>query len=119
VVAFGRVDEDRVTKLISADGKTIRDLDICNAFCAFAREAERLHCIRTEADGLSSVFEADFNGETRRVIGSLANELTPRTSLTPGLRLTLAPDGESVTYSTATGSNNLWLMEGLDTVPLP
>ena len=37
----------------------------------------------------------------------------------PALRLSLTPDGESVTYSTLKSTSNLWLAEGLDAVTPP
>lgn len=53
------------------------------------------------------------------MIGSLGPEYLPITSLTPALRLSLTPDGKSITYSTARSTSNLWLMEGLDAVTPP
>jgi serine/threonine protein kinase/Tol biopolymer transport system component len=106
-------------KLIASDGKTTRDLKMGKAVCAFARDAERMYCIRIRGpDGLSFV-EIDFEGTVVRVIGSVSPEYAPQSSLGSSLRLTLAPDGKSVTYSVATRSANLWLMDGLDTVALP
>jgi len=43
----------------------------------------------------------------------------PRTMPPSALRLSLTPDGKSVTYGTSKSTHNLWLMEGLDTVALP
>jgi hypothetical protein len=43
----------------------------------------------------------------------------PLVVLAPSLRLSLTPDGGSVTYSIAKPALNLWLIEGLSTIPLP
>ena len=43
----------------------------------------------------------------------------PASSLSPALRLSLSPDGKSLTYGTVNSTSNLWLMAGLDTVALP
>jgi serine/threonine protein kinase len=48
-----------------------------------------------------------------------ALEIAKQIRLNPGLRLSLTPDGKSLTYSTLKSTSNLWLMEGLDTVPMP
>ena len=56
---------------------------------------------------------------TEKTIGSLGHEYLPASPLAPALRLTLIPDGKSLTYSTVKSTSDLWLMEGLDTVALP
>jgi hypothetical protein len=43
----------------------------------------------------------------------------PAVSNNPSVRLSLAPDGKSLTYSTVKNTSNLWLIEGLDAVTLP
>ena len=61
-------------------------------------------------------FSMRVAGGTEKTIGSLGQEYLPVSGLVPALRLSLAPDGKSVTYSTAKGTANLWLAEGLDAV---
>jgi hypothetical protein len=61
----------------------------------------------------------DLEGAHEQTIGTVPLELTPSNSLRPSLRLSLTPDGKSVTYSVAKPAMNLWLIEGLSTVPLP
>ena len=79
---------------ISPDGKTTREVSSTSALaCAFS------------ADG--------------KTIGSLGSEYRPASLLSPALRLSLSPDGKSLTYSTVKSTSSLWLMEGLDTVALP
>ena len=55
-------------------------------------------------------------GGTQKTIGSLGREYLPVSSLSPALRLSLAPGGKSVTYSTVKSTSNLWLAEGLSAV---
>jgi hypothetical protein len=55
-------------------------------------------------------------GGTGKTIGSLGRQYLPSAELSPALRLSLAPDGKSVTYSTVKSTSNLWLAEGLGTV---
>ena len=40
----------------------------------------------------------------------------PANSLTPALRLSMNPDGKSITYSVRKSTANLWLMDGLPAV---
>jgi hypothetical protein len=40
----------------------------------------------------------------------------PAASNNPALRLSLAPDGKSVTYSIVRTTSNLWRMDGLNSV---
>jgi len=61
----------------------------------------------------------DLHGEDRRVIGAVGQEYTPMNQVGPALRVTLTPDGKSLTYSIGKFADNLWLLDGLDTVPLP
>lgn len=37
----------------------------------------------------------------------------------PALRLSLTPDGKSITFSTSKSTSNLWLIEGLNAVTPP
>jgi Tol biopolymer transport system component len=113
--------EDAGLKLISADGATTRDLRIADAVCTFARNGEALYCLQDlRAPGAQlQLFTVNLLGEERRVIGSVARAYAPAVLLAQGMRLTLAPDGNSLTYSIGKFVDNLWLLGGLDTVPLP
>jgi len=106
-------------KLTSVDGKNGRDLGE-NALCTFARDGQRLFCLRDPpADGSRALISMNLEGAAERLIGTVPAEQVPRNSLGPALRLTLTPDGKSVTYSIVKPSLNLWLIEGLATVPSP
>lgn len=107
-------------KLVSAHGKQVREIPIENAGCAFARDEALLYCIRApQPDGRRPFVAIDFDGRIVSEIGSLAPEHAPRSSLGPGLRLTLTPDGAGLSYGVANVAENLWLMEGLASVDLP
>jgi len=110
--------DDMGLKLISADGGAPRALGLRNTVCAFARDAELLHCIpyRTPAMALVNV---DFTGRIVREVGPVAAEHRPQTNGTPALRLSLTPDGTGVTYSVARPVIQLLLVEGLEKVALP
>ena len=58
----------------------------------------------------------NLEGKAEHLIGSLAPEYTPATSLNPALRFSLSPDGKSVTFSIRKNTSSLWLMDGLPAV---
>jgi Tol biopolymer transport system component len=103
-------------KLISPDGKQTRDLSsLGNALCGFSSNGALLYCGRFE-DGAGRIFSVNLEGRAEHVIGSLGPENAPANSLNPALRLSLAPDGKSVTYSIRKNTSNLWLVDGLPAV---
>jgi Tol biopolymer transport system component len=109
---------DRQLKLTSPDGATVRDLG--ENFCAFARDGERLYCLSApQSDGSANLVSMNLAGEDIQTIGTLPAEQLPFSALQQGGRLTLTPDGTGMTYSVMEPGFNLWLMEGLDTVPPP
>ena len=57
------------------------------------------------------LFSVNLEGTSERVFGTLGPEYLPSNQLNPSLRLSLAPDGKSITYSIRKTSSNLWLME--------
>ncbi len=64
------------------------------------------------------LFSVSVAGGPEKTIGSLAPEYLPAVSLSPSLRLSLTPDGKSLTFSTLKTTSNLWLMDGLMSVML-
>lgn len=56
------------------------------------------------------------DGGLETVIGTLEPGLTPATMLSPSMRLSLGPDGKSVTYAVSRPTSSLWLAEGLATL---
>lgn len=57
-------------------------------------------------------------GGSEKTIGSLARDYLPSTSNSPAHRLSLTPDGKSLTYGTLRTTSNLWLMDGLKSVTI-
>ena len=55
-------------------------------------------------------------GGPEKTTGSLAREYSPSATFSPSLRLSLTPDGKSLTYGTLRSTSNLWLMDGLKSV---
>jgi DNA-binding winged helix-turn-helix (wHTH) protein/Tol biopolymer transport system component len=107
--------------LLSIADKTTRDLGIEPAPCAFAATEELLYCIRgTNPFSDDHVLLAlDFDGKIVQSIGRVPVADVPRAGLSPGLLLSPTPDRHGLTFSVDRSSQNLWLIEGLDEVPLP
>jgi len=112
---------DSGVKLISPDGKTTREVSATTALAyTFSADGKIIYGIRTAAAGDHlELFSVGVDGGPEKVIGPLALEYAPASQLRPGLRMSLAPDGKSVTYSIVKSTSNLWLMDGLDAVPRP
>jgi Tol biopolymer transport system component len=110
---------DGSVKLISPDGKTTRDVPTTGAVaCAFSADGRTIYGIRPAAADRARVelFSMSVAGGTAKTIGMLAREHRPAAVVTPALRLSLTPDGKSLTYSTVRNTSNLWLMDGLKSV---
>ena len=106
---------DGEVKLTSPDGKTTRTLSSTSALAyAFSADGQQVYGLRRLANGPLELFSIDLAGGTEKAIGALGQEYLPDTSFSPGLRLTVTPDGKSATYSTSRSTSNLWLMEGLN-----
>ena len=100
---------DDGVKSISPDGKTTRDVPskiapaahaLTPAAYAFSPDGRTIHGLRQlVALGRVELFSVSVAGGSEKMIGSLARDYVPSTSNSPALRLTLTPDGKSVTYS--------------------
>jgi DNA-binding winged helix-turn-helix (wHTH) protein/Tol biopolymer transport system component len=111
--------DDDGLRLIAADGGETRDLGVNDALCTFARTPETLYCIDNASGvGGRKVVVRSFDGTTQ-AIGSLAMEHWPVSPVSPGLRLSLTPDGDGVTYSVRSQRVQLLLADGLADVPRP
>jgi len=110
-------DADATLKLISADGATKRDIPTRGMVATFSQDGQSIYAVRNASEGPGGeLISMDLTGGSVKVIGSVKFDDLPAVALTPSLRLSRAPDGRSVVYSTLHATGNLWLMEGLDTV---
>lgn len=108
---------DNGAKLISPDGKTTRDPSWPSAVAwAFSADGQTVYGIRVLGFGGGELFSVNVTAGPPKVIGQIGPDTLPANSLNPVMRLTLAPDGKSVTYSTPKRTSNLWLAEGIQTV---
>jgi Tol biopolymer transport system component len=107
-------------RLVSPDGKTTREISATNVIAyAFSADGRSLYGIRRQAADRLELISHEIAKGTEKTIGFLGPEHLPVSSLNPGLRLSLSPDGKSLTYSTVRSTSNLWLMEGMQTAALP
>ena len=89
---------DKGENLISADGANKRPLgELDTEGCTFSRDSRLLYCPRRDLDH-QTLFSVDIATGAKKVIGALDSEFRPDTNLTPGIRLSLAPDGKSIVY---------------------
>ena len=114
--------------LVRADGTGTRklgieidfDMEPRSAACAFAAKEPLLYCLRpAQSDGQHPLVVLNFDGELVQTIGYVSPEDMPATGIRPGLRLSPTPDGTGVTYAVSKMAENLQLMDGLSSVPLP
>jgi len=104
--------DDGGVKLISPDGKTTRHLSSTSAVAyTFSADGRTIYGIRRAAADRLELFSMSVAGGTERTIGSFGREHLPVTFGGPATRLSLTPDGKSITFSTSKSSSNLWLIE--------
>jgi serine/threonine protein kinase/Tol biopolymer transport system component len=106
-------------QLISPDGGTTRQLSAkTGSGYAFSADGRTVYGIRILADDRDHIelFSISVADGAEKRIGLLAREYLPAASFTPALRLSLTPDGRSLTYARVRTTANLWLMSGLESV---
>jgi Tol biopolymer transport system component len=109
-----REDEGRGWALISPDGKSQRQIGEPKATAmTFSADSKRLYGIRVDP-AKRTLFSFDLATNEARAIGEIARDFTPGSFSSPGVRLSLSPDGKSVMYPAYRRTKNLWMMEGFD-----
>lgn len=100
--------------LISPDGKTLRVYGEPKAEAVtFSSDSRLLYGIRVEQDH-SRFFSIDIATGQEKIIGEISKDFTPRSYVSPGVRLSLSPDGKSVLFPAFKQSSSLWMLEGFD-----
>jgi len=101
-------------ELISPDGKFVRPLGTHGSmYYMFSADGKLVYGIRPEGDR-NLLFSVDIAGNTEKIIRDLGAEFRPGSSLSPGIRFSLAPDGKSFVYGIGKTKSNLWLLEGFN-----
>jgi Tol biopolymer transport system component len=99
-------------ELISPDGKTTRPLgEHGSRYYMFSVDGKMVYGIRADGDR-SLLFAVEIASGAEQIIGDLGTDFLPAAGMNPGIRFSLAPDGRSFVYSTATHKSDLWLLEG-------
>jgi len=99
-------------KLYSADGQTVRSIgDHHSEGYVFSPDGKLVYGIRDERDHCP-LFSVDVATGAEKIIGDAGKNSAPASDLNPAIRISLAPDGNSVVYSTVINKYNLWLLEG-------
>ena len=77
----------------------------------FSADSRLLYGMREEGEH-EFLFSVDVGDGKEKIVGDAGKRNGPRSSLSPTLRLSLAPDGKSFTYCTLAIKQNLWMLEG-------
>jgi Tol biopolymer transport system component len=101
-------------QLVSPDGKSTRSLpkDTSPAYM-FSADGKRMYGIRQDGER-QLLFSIDLATGKEKVVGDLGKDFRPDSSLGPGIRFSLAPDGKSFIYGVRNDKSNLWLLEGFE-----
>jgi eukaryotic-like serine/threonine-protein kinase len=107
-------NDDKGWNLISPDGKNSKSLGkIETRYLAFSKSGKLLYGILWNDQSSHPVlFSLDPVTQKQKVIKELSVDLWPESPSTAGVRFSLAPDGKSFVYSTATNRKDLWMLQG-------
>ena len=98
--------------VITPDGKHVRHLGkIPTEYLVFAKNGKTLFGLRPERDKLL-LFSIDLATLRMKTLGELDKEMEPRSVFSPGIRFSLAPDGNSIAYTAEQDKSNLWMLQG-------
>jgi Tol biopolymer transport system component len=98
--------------VVTPEGKNVQHLGKIPAdYLVFARDGKTLFGVRPERDK-SVLFSIDLATLRMKTIGELDKEMTPRSHFSPGIRFSLAPDGNSIAYTIERDKSNLWMLQG-------
>jgi serine/threonine protein kinase/Tol biopolymer transport system component len=99
--------------LISPDGKTQRSIGTHGSpYYVFSRDGRELYGIRSE-QGRHTLFAISVATGRVRDLG-LPTTFAPLGTLTPSIRLSVAPDGKTLVYGTGVNRSALWLLDGFN-----
>jgi hypothetical protein len=101
--------------LVSPDGKNTRTLHGVSAPLAWSRNGKTIYQVRGTNN--CSLWAIDIATGKDRLIRDVGN-LCPSSTLSPGLRITVAPDGKSLAWAVNRPRTELWILEGLR-IPRP
>jgi hypothetical protein len=101
--------------VISPDGKNSHSYGLPEAVAmTFSADSKHLYGIRS-VQNRHSLFSLDLATKQVKVIGDIGPDFVPRSHFTPGVRLSLSPDGQHLLWPAYRASNSLWMLEGFET----
>jgi Tol biopolymer transport system component len=104
--------DDKSEKLIAPDGSRSRDLNSAGFYAVgFSADSKSLYGVRDSKEKVL-LYSVDIATGAERAIGDVGYNNQPASYSTPSLRLSLAPDGKSLTFGTVKYKSNLWMLEG-------
>ena len=96
------VEKPDCQELISPDGKTARPIG-----------GKLIYGIQRIDDRIE-FFSIEVATGAEKIPGDLGKDFMPSSSLMPGIRFSLSPDGKSFVYGIAKSKSNLWVLEGFE-----
>ena len=96
--------------LVSPEGKSTRFLPGVSAPHAWSRDGRTIYQVRGTGD--CSVVAVDIATGRERIVRR-EGDPCPSAPLSPGLRVSVAPDGKSLVWSVERPRAELWILEGL------
>jgi Tol biopolymer transport system component len=96
--------------LVSPEGNGRRTLSGYGPV-AWARDGKTVYQLRSELHSLVAIDVVTGKERTLRDLG----ELIPFSTLSPGLRASLTPDGKSIVYTVNRPREEIWILDGLQT----
>ena len=100
--------------MISPSTREVRSLGKIDTLnLAFSKDSKRVYGIRGD-DDRQYLFYMDLATLSTKNIRELRREDWPQTTMFPGHRLSMAPDGKTATYAAGIFKSNLWMLRGFN-----
>ena len=113
-IAYQDQSDEAGWSLISPDGKTVRTYGEPKTLqMTFSADSKLLYGIRVDNDR-RTLFSIDILTKAEKNIGEIGKDFIPQSFSTPGVRLSLSPDGKSILYPALRDTSSLWMLEGFD-----
>lgn len=107
---------DSQVHLVAPDGRTRRAIRTSPGPMAWSPDGRVLYVVHA-GSGRASVTAIDLPAGTERVVRDLGDAI-PSAPVSPGIRVSVTPDGGSLVYSIERGGKSIWLLEGVG-IPRP
>ncbi|HLG95738.1 MAG TPA: protein kinase [Bryobacteraceae bacterium] len=107
-------DDKDSWNIISPDGKTVRSFGEPKTIqMTFSPDSKLLYGIRKESDRCV-LYSIDIASAQEKTIGQFSIDFAPSSPTSPGIQISIAPDGKSILFPARRVSSSLWMLEGFD-----